>query len=113
MTQNIQREMRINKAIALAGLASRREADRLILQGEVRVNGEPVREPGLLLRPGEDRLEVSGRLVSWEAAPETEVWALYKPKNVVSTLKDPQERPSIAQLLPRSAGRLFPVGRLD
>ncbi len=113
MTREVQGEIRINKAIASAGLASRREADRLILQGEVRVNGQRVREPGLLLRPGKDLLEVSGQAVSWEAAPETEVWALYKPKNVISTLKDPQGRPSIAQLIPRSAGRLFPVGRLD
>ena len=49
MTRNAVGEMRINKAIALAGLASRREADRLILQGEVRVNGEWVREPGVLV----------------------------------------------------------------
>lgn len=113
MTRHTSGEMRINKAIALAGLASRREADHLILQGEVRVNGERVTEPGMMLQPGAHRLEVSGRPVAWEAQREPAVWALYKPKQHVSTLKDPEGRPSIADLLPRGQGRLFPIGRLD
>lgn len=107
------REIRINKAIALAGLASRREADRLIREGEVRVNGQVVTQPGRLLHPDRDRLEVSGRAVFWEKTPSRDVWALYKPRRVVSTLKDPQGRASLADWIPRSAGRIFPIGRLD
>lgn len=107
------REIRLNKAIAQAGLASRREADRMIQQGEVRLNGEVVREPGGSMVPGQDRLEVSGRLVRIPEHPEREVWALYKPKRCVSTLKDPQGRVSLADFMPPSRHRLFPVGRLD
>lgn len=107
------REIRLNKAIAMAGVASRREADRLILRGEVSLNGQPVTEPGVSMVPGRDRLVVSGRTVKLASKIKTEVWALYKPKRCVSTLKDPQGRSSLADFLPLSRHRLFPVGRLD
>ncbi len=107
------REIRLNKAIALAGVASRREADRLIQRGEVLLNGQAVTKPGSSMVPGRDRLEVSGRTVKIDSRPETVVWALYKPKGCVSTLKDPQGRSSLADFLPLSRHRLFPVGRLD
>jgi 23S rRNA pseudouridine2605 synthase len=104
--------LRLNKAIALAGLASRREADALLRRGVVRLNGR-VAEPGESMLPGTDRLEVSGRAVTVPVAPVPELWALYKPKACVSTLHDPEGRPCLADHLPRSAGRLFPIGRLD
>jgi len=106
-------EIRLNKAIALAGLASRREADALIRRGEVRLNGQVVRELGTTMVPGADDLEVSGQPVAVPTALQAELWALYKPKGCVSTLHDPEGRPSLADLLPRHSGRLFPIGRLD
>ena len=106
--------IRLNKAIALAGLASRREADALIRRGQVRLNGALVRKPGATMVPGVDELEVDGRPVTVPSAVRTELWALYKPKGCVSTLHDPEGRPCLADYLPRgAAGRLFPIGRLD
>lgn len=106
--------IRLNKAIALAGLASRREADALIRRGQVRLNGERVEQPGATMVPGVDELEVDGRPVHVPETVKTELWALYKPKSCVSTLHDPEGRPSLSGLLPRHAsGRLFPIGRLD
>ena len=104
--------VRLQKAIAAAGFASRREAERLIAEGLVSVNGRVVREMGVRVVPGRDRVEVEGRALPAEA-PGREVWALYKPKGCVTTLHDPEGRPTIEEHFPRGAGRLFPVGRLD
>jgi len=105
--------VRLQKAIARAGLASRRAAEKLIEAGSVRVNGRVVREAGTSLLPGQDLLEVDGRPVAWEEPRNREVWALYKPKGCVSTLHDPQGRATIRDFFPRKGTRLFPVGRLD
>jgi 23S rRNA pseudouridine2605 synthase len=104
--------IRIHKAMAQAGVASRREAERLIAEGQVRVNGEAVARPGRPLIPG-DRLEVRGRAVAWEVRAPPELWALYKPKRCVCTLSDPEGRRTVKDYFPRTAQRLFPVGRLD
>ena len=104
--------VRLQKAIAAAGLASRREAERLIAQGMVRVNGETVQEMGVRVVPGRDRVEVEGRTLP-ARAPRREVWALYKPRNCVTTLSDPEGRRTIVEFFPRTPARLFPVGRLD
>lgn len=106
-------KMRLNKAIAAAGVASRREADRLIQSGAVRLNGDVVTEMGTTMNPDEDRLEVNGRTIKMPKKGRREVWALYKPKNTVSTLSDPEGRPTLADFFPRTSLRLFPVGRLD
>lgn len=104
---------RLNKAIARAGLSSRREADRLIADGRVRLNGHVVREFGISVDLDADVIEVGGQRVQVPGAAGREVWALYKPKRCIATLHDPQGRSSLADFLPRNAGRLFPVGRLD
>jgi 23S rRNA pseudouridine2605 synthase len=104
--------LRIHKAMAQAGLASRREAERMIAAGQVRLNGQTVRQPGRLLAAG-DVLEVDGRAVAWEREAVHELWALYKPKACVCTLSDPQGRRTVKDFFPRSEQRLFPVGRLD
>ncbi len=104
--------IRIHKAMAQAGVASRREAERMIAAGLVRVNGAEVLQPGRLLVPG-DRLAVSGRAVAWEGGAPHELWALYKPKRCVSTLSDPQGRRTVKDFFPRTDQRLFPAGRLD
>jgi 23S rRNA pseudouridine2605 synthase len=105
--------IRLNKAIALAGVASRREADALIRRGQVRLNGRVVREPGTTMVPGADALEVRGQPLPVPQDVPPVLWALYKPKRCVSTLRDPEGRDSLAAYLPRGTGRLFPIGRLD
>lgn len=105
--------IRLNKAIAQAGVASRREADALIRRGEVRLNGIVVQQPGVTMEPGQDALEVAGRPVIVPVGQKPQLWALYKPKRCVSTLHDPEGRACLADYLPRAAGRLFPIGRLD
>lgn len=104
---------RLQKAIAQAGIASRRRAEQLILAGSVRVNGQEVRELGATVLPGKDRLEVEGRTVRWDVPAAREVWALYKPKRCVTTLDDPQGRSTVKEFFPRTRARLIPVGRLD
>jgi len=106
------RGVRVQKAIARAGLASRREAERLMLDGRVRINGEVVEELGTCLDGG-DLLEVDGKPVQWDEPAAAELWALYKPKRCVSTLRDPEGRPTVRDFFPKSAGRLYPIGRLD
>ncbi|MGK3993799.1 pseudouridine synthase [Sorangium sp. So ce1024] len=103
-------EERLQKIIARAGVASRRAAEELILAGRVRVNGRVVTELGLKADRQKDRIEVDGkRLVS-----EVPVYvALHKPRNVVSTLRDPEGRPTVADYVRGMGARLYPVGRLD
>lgn len=105
--------VRLHKAIAMGGVASRREAERLIEAGRVRVNGAVVRRLGSKVDPARDRVEVNGRPVPLERTPAREVWALYKPRRVVCTLHDPEGRATIRDYFPRTPQRLFPVGRLD
>lgn len=103
--------VRLNRYLARAGVASRRAADRLIESGRVRVNGQPVRTLGETVDPERDAVEVDGRPVRPAAPPVYLI--LNKPPGVVTTLSDPEGRPTVAGLLPRLDARVFPVGRLD
>lgn len=103
--------IRLNKFLAQAGVASRREADRMILNGEIRVDGRVVQELGAKVDEDRARVEVKGRPVVRE--DRLVYLAFYKPKGVLVTFKDPQGRPTINTLLPRLRQRVFPVGRLD
>lgn len=105
--------IRIQKIIAQAGIASRRAAEKLILSGAVMLNGEIVKEMGQKMTPGKDHLIVEGRRVKFSQHQNTQVYALYKPKNCITTLNDPEGRPTIKDFFPRTSARLFPVGRLD
>ncbi|MDY7000398.1 MAG: pseudouridine synthase, partial [Thermodesulfobacteriota bacterium] len=109
--------MRINKALASAGVCSRRAADELVKQGAVRVNSQTITTPGLKINPARDRVEVHGQIVSIPVpGSETHVYlALNKPVEVVSTLHDPEGRKALPDLLLPSIRkkRVFPVGRLD
>jgi 23S rRNA pseudouridine2605 synthase len=96
--------------IGRAGLCSRRAAEELIRAGRVRINGRVVRTLGLRVRIGRDRVEVDG--AELRLAPLVYV-LLHKPRGVVSTVSDPQGRPTVLSLLPPQAPRLYPVGRLD
>jgi pseudouridine synthase len=102
--------MRIQKFLSQAGVASRRAAEDLIRAGRVRINDAAVTELGTRIDPERDRVQVDGRDVH---ARPIEWLALHKPRGYVSTRRDPQGRPTIYDLVPASAGRLFYVGRLD
>jgi pseudouridine synthase len=102
---------RLQKVIAHAGIVSRREAERLITEGRVAVNGCIVTQMGTKVDPARDKVKVDGRLV--KSFPGKVYVLMNKPAGYVSTLKDPQERPVVTDLLDRINTRVFPVGRLD
>lgn len=102
--------MRINKYIAQSGLCSRRKADELIANGNVRVNAAVLREPGYDVQEG-DRVEVNGHLIAAEAGS---VYVLInKPLGMVTTVSDDKERLTVMEVVKDIDARLFPVGRLD
>ena len=105
-------EMRLQKFLARAGVASRRHAEELIAAGRVTVNGARVTEMGVKVDPAADMVAVDGAPV---ALPEENVtFLLHKPAGYVTTMSDPQGRSTVAELVPtdRFPG-LFPIGRLD
>ncbi|MBN1335893.1 MAG: rRNA pseudouridine synthase [Deltaproteobacteria bacterium] len=102
---------RLNRFIARSGVASRREADRLVQAGQVTVNGQVVRNPATSVDPERDHVKVRGRLVPRPHPPV--YYLLYKPKGVLTTRKDPEGRLCVQDLLPPLPCRVEPVGRLD
>lgn len=100
--------MRINKYLALCGVASRRECDRLISEGRVEVNGR-IAEVGCEVS-GEDVVKVDGREVR---AQKNEYYILNKPKGYICSVKDEKGRKTVLDLMPENVGRIYPVGRLD
>ncbi len=105
-------ETRLNKFLAHAGVCSRREADRMIVEGRVRVNGRVVQELGTKVDPSRDRIVADGRAVRPEAEGPVFV-LLNKPAGPVVSVKDPFGRETVMDLLPRLEARVYPVGRLD
>ncbi|MEZ4307105.1 MAG: pseudouridine synthase [Polyangiaceae bacterium] len=101
---------RLQKIIARAGVTSRRAAEDLITGGRVRVNGRVVTELGAKADPRDDKIEVDGKRL---IAPPPVYVVLHKPRNVVSTMSDPEGRPTVAELLRSVNARVYPVGRLD
>lgn len=102
--------LRLNKILAQAGLSSRRGGDRLILDGRVAVNGVVTRELATLADPERDHVTVDGRPLP--AAEVTRYVLLHKPSGYVTSVRDPEGRPVVTDLVP-SGGRLYPIGRLD
>lgn len=101
---------RLHKVLARSGVASRRKCEELIAAGRVKVNGETVSTPGSKVDPEHDRIEVDGKPI---ALPREHIYLLLnKPAGYVSTVHDPQGRPTVMDLV-RTPGRLYPVGRLD
>src|SRR6056297_200517 len=101
---------RIAKVIARAGIASRREAERLIEAGRVSVNGKVIDRAALNVT-ADDKVEVDGREVG---APEpARLWLYHKPTGLVTTTRDEQGRPTIFDELPEDLPRVMSVGRLD
>lgn len=104
--------IRLNKLIAMHGIASRREADRLIQEGEVTVAGKVVTEPGTRVDPEDVHVKVRGRLLP-RTTPRPTYVLLHKPLGVVTTDEDPQGRRTVQHLLEDLPVRVEPVGRLD
>ena len=100
--------MRLQKFLAHAGVASRRLAEKIIANGRVTVRGEVVTDPARDVGEGDD-VRVDGSPVG---AEPREVWAVNKPAGVVSTAREPGQRPAVVELVD-SPARLYPVGRLD
>jgi 23S rRNA pseudouridine2605 synthase len=103
--------MRLNKIIADAGITSRRGADELIADGRVTVDGRPIRELGAKIDPDNHEVAVDGETIKRSLTKSYLV--LHKPKGVLSTMFDPEGRPSLADFIDLRKERLFHVGRLD
>jgi 23S rRNA pseudouridine2605 synthase len=102
--------VRVQKFLSRAGVASRREAERMMAAGRVRVNGEPATEMGLRVDPATDVVELDGRRVG---IPPPQWIAFHKPAGVVTTRDDPQGRPTVYDRLGPAGEGLRYVGRLD
>ena len=102
---------RIQKILAKAGIASRREAEKILIEGRVTVNGKIVDQLGFKADPSKDYIKVDGkRLARFE--PKVTL-LLNKPRGYLSTVKDPKGRPTVIDLLKNIKWRVYPVGRLD
>jgi 23S rRNA pseudouridine2605 synthase len=105
-----QGRIRLHVYMARAGVAARRKCEQLMTEGRVAVNGHTVRDLGTTIDPEHDKVTLDGRRV----APETQIYLLlHKPRGYVTTVHDPQGRPTVMSLLGEDHPRLFPVGRLD
>ena len=102
--------MRIAKAMAHAGLCSRRDAERWIEQGWVTVNGALLTTPAYVVKP-DDKIAVDGKPLPKAEAPR--LWRYHKPKGIVTSHKDPQGRKTVFEALPEGLPRVVSVGRLD
>jgi 23S rRNA pseudouridine2605 synthase len=101
---------RIAKLLARAGIASRREVERMIAEGRIALNGEKLSTPATLLETLQG-VTVDGKVV--EAASATRLFRFYKPQGTLTAANDPKDRPTIYDRLPAGLPRLMPVGRLD
>lgn len=103
--------MRLQKFLARAGVASRRGSEDLMTAGRVAVNGVVTTELGAKIDPNSDEITVDGRQV--RISDEPVYLVLNKPSGYVTTMDDPQQRPTVRELMPPDVPGLFPVGRLD
>lgn len=101
--------IRVAKVISQSGLCSRREAEQLIVEGRVTVNGETINTPAVFIT--DQSIKVDGKLIN--AKQETRLWLLYKPVGTITSAKDPKNRKTIFKILPKNMPRVISVGRLD
>ncbi len=104
-------EERLQKILSQAGVASRRQAEKIMVEGRVTVNGATITELGSKADLERDHIKVDGKLLR---PPKTQLYlAMYKPNNTVTTVKDPEGRATVMDLLRGVKERVYPVGRLD
>lgn len=104
---------RLQKLIAQAGIASRRQAEEMIRSGNVSVNGETAKL-GAKADPETDHIKINGKLINSKLGRRENVYILlYKPKGYLSSVADPEGRKLVVDLVPKRLGKLYPVGRLD
>lgn len=108
--QDARKGERVAKVIARAGLASRRDAERMIAEGRVAVNGRVLTTPAVTVGAG-DRVEVDGQPIP--TRERTRLWLFHKPKGLVTTNRDPEGRKTIFSALPPDMPRVLTIGRLD
>ncbi|MFM7083738.1 MAG: pseudouridine synthase [Hyphomicrobium sp.] len=108
--KDLEQPCRIAKAIARAGLCSRREAERLIQEGRVRINGKLLTTPACVIT-SKDTVNIDG--FPLPSAPPAQLWLYHKPKGLVTTHKDPQGRTTVFENLPSHLPRVISIGRLD
>lgn len=101
---------RIAKALAHSGVASRRDAERLIEAGRISVNGKTLKSPAFNVMPGDD-IRLDGQSIG--PRPPTKVWRYHKPTGLLTTHNDPQGRETVFGQMPEDMGRVISVGRLD
>jgi 23S rRNA pseudouridine2605 synthase len=101
---------RIAKVIARAGICSRRDAERLIAEGRVTVNGARIATPAIKIKP-EDQIEVDGKALPQHQ--QTRLWRYHKPPGLIVSHRDPKGRPTVFDALPKTLPRVLSVGRLD
>lgn len=101
---------RIAKLIAHSGAYSRRDAEKLIYEGKVEVDGQILTSPAILV-DGSEKIVINGKKINTNF--HTKIWLLNKPKGFISTSKDPQGRKTIFDLLPKNINHIMPIGRLD
>lgn len=104
-----EKGIRIAKYIAHAGVCSRREAEEMILEGRVKVNGEVIESPATLIT--DHSVKVDDKLIALKK--EIRLWIFHKPKGIITTSKDEKNRRTIFDLLPKTMPRVISVGRLD
>lgn len=107
-------EERLQKLIAAAGIASRRKAEELILEGAVTVNGRVVTELGTKADPERDHIKVNGKRINTKIARQEKIYLLLnKPLGYLTSTSDPQGRPLVIDLIGKYRAKVHPVGRLD
>ena len=112
MTSSSDQSMRLQKFIAQCGVTSRRKAEELIVRGEVKINGRVSDQLGVKVNPQIDVVEVSGQLVDLKAITPVYL-VLNKPRAIMTTLSDPEGRPTVMDYVKEIGERIYPVGRLD
>jgi len=104
--------IRLHKYLAEMGVAARRTVERMIAEGRITVNEQPVRSSPCFVTPGADRICIDGRRVA-SRPPGKVYFLLNKPRGVICTQRDPQQRPRAVDLIPPVGRRVYCVGRLD
>ncbi|MEJ1979127.1 MAG: pseudouridine synthase [Acetobacteraceae bacterium] len=110
MSETAERGERIAKWLARAGIASRRDSEKLLAEGRVKLNGTPVQHPATFIQPG-DIVQVNGAVV--DTPDRARLWRYHKPDGLVTTHRDPDGRPTVFERLPEGLPRVVSVGRLD